>query len=144
MHIDLAPLWPVVNELSVPVLTALAGYLALLVRTWLINHAKLLSAQTDAKVGEALDGALRKGIDFALQGVEAKERQIGPVTVNNPIVAQAVIYARDHAQGAIDHFGKSDENLAEMIVARLPKPDLNPPAKVAITEIPTPQGKAAD
>ncbi|HMM15369.1 MAG TPA: hypothetical protein PKA57_12145, partial [Parvibaculum sp.] len=83
MHmIDLAALQPLVNELALAVLTALASVIA-------AKACAFLKAKRDGELGQILDKALGMGIAFAMARLNAVGAERGAVAVRSELVASA-------------------------------------------------------
>lgn len=113
MHmIDVAALQPLVNELALAVLTALASVIA-------AKACAFLKAKRDGELGQILDKALGMGIAFAMARLNAVGADRGAVAVRSELVASAVNYALAHVPQAIKALGLDGAHLARMIEARL-------------------------
>lgn len=113
MHmIDLAALQPLVNELALAVLTALASVIA-------AKACAFLKAKRDGELGQILDKALGMGIAFAMARLNAVGADRGAVAVRSELVASAANYALAHVPQAIKALGLDGAHLARMIEARL-------------------------
>jgi hypothetical protein len=113
MHtIDVAALMPLVNELVLAALTALASYAV-------AKLCALLKAKRDGELGQILDKALGMGIAFAGAKLKAAGEAHGTLSVKSEIVAEAANYAALHVPEAVKALGLDGPALTRMIEARL-------------------------
>lgn len=110
--IDLAALQPLVNELVLGVLTALASFAVAKV-------VALLKVKRDGELGRILDKALGMGIAFAMSRIEAAEDKVRTVEVKSELVASAANYALAHVPEAVKALGLDGAALVRMVEARL-------------------------
>lgn len=110
--IDLAALQPLVNELVLGVLTALASFVAARV-------VALLKVRRDGELGRILDKALAMGIAFAMSRLEAVEGRYRTVEVRSELVAAAANYALAQVPGTVKALGLDAAAIVRMVEARL-------------------------
>ena len=110
--IDLAALQPLVNEVVLGLLTALASFAV-------AKLCALLKAKRDGELGQIVDKALNMGIAFAMSRLQAAEAAHGTIEVKSELVASAANYAVAHVPEAIKALGIDVGQLAGMIEARL-------------------------
>jgi hypothetical protein len=110
--IDLTALQPLVNDLVLGLLTAIASFVA-------AKACDLLKARRDGELGVILDKALGMGIAYATAGLKAVEADHATLTVKSEIVAAAANYAVQHVPEAIAALGLDGAHLARMVEARL-------------------------
>lgn len=113
MHtIDFAVLQPLVNELLLGLLTALASLVAAKV-------CQLLKAKRDGELGQIVDKALGMGIAFATSKLDALEAGRLKVEVKSELLTEAANYALVHVPQAVKALGLDGDHLERMILARL-------------------------
>jgi len=113
MHmIDVAALQPLVNELVLAALTALASFVV-------ARACALLKAKRDGELGQILDKTLGMGIAFAMAKIKAVEEANSTIAVKNEVVAEAANYAVLHVPQTVKALGLDGEHLTRMIEARL-------------------------
>ncbi|KAB7741595.1 hypothetical protein F2P47_04110 [Parvibaculum sedimenti] len=113
MHmIDVAALQPLVNELVLAALTALASVVV-------ARACALLKAKRDGELGQILDKTLGMGIAFAMSKLKAMEDANSTLAVRSEVVAEAANYAVLHVPQTVKALGLDGEHLARMIEARL-------------------------
>ena len=113
MHmIDVAALQPLVNELVLAALTALASFVV-------ARACALLKAKRDGELGQILDKTLGMGIAFAMSKIKAVEDANSTIAVKNEVVAEAANYAVLHVPQTVKALGLDGEHLTRMIEARL-------------------------
>lgn len=113
MHtIDFAVLQPLVVDLVLGVLTALASLVA-------AKACQFLKARRDGELGAILDKALGMGIAFATARLAALGDTHRTVAVKSELVADAANYALAHVPEAVKALGLDGEHLRRMIEARL-------------------------
>lgn len=110
--IDFSAVEPLVNELLLGVLTALASFAAMRISGW-------LKARRDGELGQILEKALNMGIAFAMSRLTELEKAHRTVEVKSVLVADAVNYALVHVPDAVKALGLSGDHLQRMIEARL-------------------------
>lgn len=87
--------------------------------TWVLSLIKTKTGlDIEARHREALQGALTKAVDYAIQLV-APDR-IPDIRVRNEIIGEALGYVMRAVPDAIRHFGLSESALRSRILARLP------------------------
>lgn len=118
--IDLAPLFPDINE-ALKVLLAggvmcIMGYV-----TWILHTKapKFIDAQTQAKLAAVIDQGLNMAAQYALKTIEDHEKDLKPTT-DSKIVQIGADYAIRHIGVTLGDAGKTPQDIAEMILARLP------------------------
>lgn len=104
---------PIVNDILVPIVVALAGVLA----TWLsIKLARLLGLKNEEQVRQYLEPALQNALAYG-------QSQIGklPLTIDakNQIVATAANFAIAHVNDGLKLLGVDKEGLLRLLEARL-------------------------
>ncbi len=113
MHmIDVAALQPLVNDLVLGLLTALASIVA-------ARLCALVKAKRDGELGQILDKTLGMGISFAMSRLKVLEDGHATVPVKSELVAEAANYAVLHVPETVKALGLDGEHLARMIEARL-------------------------
>lgn len=113
MHmIDVAALSPLVNELVLGVLTALASFVV-------ARACAFLKAKRDGELGTILDKTLAMGIAFAMTRLKALADERGEIAVRSELVAEASNYAIQHVPQTLKALGLTGDHLARMIEARL-------------------------
>lgn len=122
MHIDLTPIYGLLNEGLLTLLGGIAIYLTAFAKNWLQAHAKFLGEQTDAQLAAGLNRALSNGVQIAMQKVDDLEHQYPGLPVKSQIAAWASNYAVQHSPAAIDKFGLNPSDLAIKALAYLPTP----------------------
>ncbi|MCE9650572.1 MAG: hypothetical protein K8R18_13195 [Parvibaculum sp.] len=110
--IDFVVLQPLVNELVLALLTALASVVA-------AKACQFLKAKRDGELGQILDKALGMGIAFATAKLDALEAGRLKLEVKSELVAEAANYALVHVPEAAKALGLDGEHLTRMIEARL-------------------------
>jgi len=110
--IDLAALQPLVNELALGVLTALASFVA-------ARIVALLKVKRDGELGRILDKALGMGISFAMSRLEAVEGRYRTLEVKSELVASAANYALAQVPETVKALGLDAAAVVRMIEARL-------------------------
>ncbi|HEX7776317.1 MAG TPA: hypothetical protein VF449_07295 [Parvibaculum sp.] len=110
--IDLTSLQPIVNDLVLGLLTALASFVV-------AKACDLLKAKRDGELGQILDKALGMGIAYATASLKAVEADHATVGVKSDIVAAAANYAVQHVPDAIAALGLDGAHLTRMVEARL-------------------------
>ena len=110
--IDFSTIEPLVNELLLGVLTALASFAAMRISGW-------LKARRDSELGQIVEKALNMGISFAMSRLTDLEKAHRTVEVKNALVADAANYALVHVPDAVKALGLSGDHLQRMIEARL-------------------------
>lgn len=121
-HVDLTPLYGLLNEGLLTLLGGLAIWLSAAAKIWLQEHAKFLGEQTDAQLAAGLNRALSNGVAIAMQQAESLEKQAPGIPIKSTIAAYAAEYAINHSPAAIDKFGLSPTELATKALAYLPTP----------------------
>lgn len=122
MHmIDVAALQPLVNELVLAALTALASFVV-------ARACALLKAKRDGELGQILDKTLGMGIAFAMAKIKAVEEANSTIAVKNEVVAEAANYAVLHVPQTVKALGLDGEHLTRMIEARLGVAESGQPA----------------
>lgn len=122
MHmIDVAALQPLVNELVLAALTALASFVV-------ARACALLKAKRDGELGQILDKTLGMGIAFAMSKIKAVEDANSTIAVKNEVVAEAANYAVLHVPQTVKALGLDGEHLTRMIEARLGVAESGQPA----------------
>ncbi len=113
MHtIDITSLQPLVNDLILGLLTALASFVA-------AKACDLLKAKRDGELGQILDKALGMGIAYATARMKAVEADHATASVKSDIVAAAANYAVLHVPDAVAALGLDGAHLQRMAEARL-------------------------
>lgn len=110
--IDLAALQPLVNELVLGVLTALASFVVARVVT-------LLKVKRDGELGRILDKALGMGIAFAMSKLDVVETRYRTVEVKSELVASAANYALAQVPETMKALGLDAAAIVRMVEARL-------------------------
>lgn len=110
--IDLAALQPLVNELALGVLTALASFVA-------ARIVALLKVKRDGELGRILDKALGMGISFAMSRLEAVEGRYRTLEVKSELVASAANYALAQVPETAKALGLDAAAIVRMVEARL-------------------------
>ncbi|MEN6541999.1 hypothetical protein [Parvibaculum sp.] len=110
--IDVAALQPLVNELVLATLTALASVVV-------ARACAFLKAKRDGELGQILDKTLGMGIAFAMSKLKAAEDGHATVSVKSEVVAEAANYALLHVPQTVKALGLDGEHLGRMIEARL-------------------------
>lgn len=115
---DLTHFWNYVNDGAETLVLAVGSWAIAWGKHWLETRAKFLSVQTDQVLADRADQILRQGIAMAM----AKLGTVEPKSVEGKglLVNTAGQYLVDHAPQIIDHFGLSPEQIANMVIARLP------------------------
>lgn len=112
--------WPAINE---ALTIALGGAVICLLgwSTWFLHkHAPAwLSDDAQAKIAKVIDTGLQRAVSFALNTVEAHEKDV-KITTDSKIVQIGANYAIKHMGVVLGKAGKTPVDVAEMIVARLP------------------------
>lgn len=111
-EIDFAVLQPLVMELLLGALTALASVVVAKV-------CQFLKARRDGELGQILDKALGMGIAFAMSRLDALEAGRLKVEVKSELAAEAANYALAHVPQAVKALGLDGDHLRRMIEARL-------------------------
>jgi hypothetical protein len=118
MHmIDFTMLQPLVTELLLGALTALASLVA-------AKACQFLKAKRDGELGQILDKALGMGIAFAMSKLDALETGRLRLEVKSELAAEAANYALAHVPQAVKALGLDGDHLRRMIEARLQATDL--------------------
>jgi hypothetical protein len=115
-NVDVTPLLDATFQTAATVLLAIAP----IVVGWLaIKTNKLLGLNIDEKQRAVAEHAFGMAIQYGL--AEAKARLPGrtEVEIRNEAVALAVRYAIDRYPDTLNHFGFTDESIADAITARL-------------------------
>lgn len=110
--IDLNQMMPMVTELLVAGLTALASYAVAKLCQW-------LKVQRDGELGQILDKALTMGIAFATSRLTGWTEGRMSVDVKSELAADAANYVLAHVPEAVKALGLEGEHLTRMIEARL-------------------------
>ncbi|MGB3809170.1 MAG: hypothetical protein WA943_03680 [Parvibaculum sp.] len=110
--IDFAVLQPLVNELLLGLLTALASLAV-------AKACQFLKAKRDGELGLILDKALGMGIAFAMSRLDALEAGRLKVEVKSELAAEAANYALAQVPQAVKALGLDGVSLTRMIEARL-------------------------
>lgn len=110
--IDFSTVQPLVSEMTLAMLTALASYAV-------AKLCALLNAKRDGELGQILDKALAMGISFAMSRLDAVEKGHLTLDVKNELVADAANYTLVHVPGAVKALGLDGDHLRRMIEARL-------------------------
>ena len=121
-HIDLTPIYGLINEGILTLLGGLAIYLTTFAKNWLQVHAKFLDEQTDAQLANGLNRALSNGVSIAMQKVGDMEKANPNFDTKSWVSNYAANFAISHSQDALDRFGLTPEQLAEKALAYLPTP----------------------
>lgn len=113
MHaIDFSVLQPLVSELLLAMLTALASIVA-------AKACQFLKAKRDGELGQILDKALGMGIAFAMAKLDALDADRLKFDVKSALAAEAANYALAHVPQAVKALGLDGDHLQRMIEARL-------------------------
>lgn len=110
--IDFSTVQPLVSELMLAALTALASYAV-------AKLCALLNAKRDGELGQILDKALTMGISFAMSRLDTVEKNHMTLDVKSELVADAANYALVHVPDAVKALGLDGDHLMRMIEARL-------------------------
>tara|TARA_R110000868_G_scaffold40543_4_gene139800 strand:- start:9794 stop:10180 length:387 start_codon:yes stop_codon:yes gene_type:complete len=110
--IDLGTLMPMLSEMLLAVLTALASFAVAKLCQW-------LKAKRDGELGAILDKALGMGIAFAMSRLTDWTAGRMSVDVKSELAADAANYALAHVPEAVKALGLDGEHLTRMIEARL-------------------------
>lgn len=110
--IDVAALQPLVNELVLAVLTALASVVV-------ARACAFLKAKRDGELGQILDKTLGMGLAYAMSKLKALEDGNAEISVKSELVADAANYALLHVPETVKALGLDGEHLTRMIEARL-------------------------
>lgn len=110
--IDLSVLQPVVSELLLATLTALASLVATKLCQW-------LKAKRDGELGAILDKALSMGIAFAMSRLTDWSAGRMSVDVKSELAADAANYVLAHVPDAVKALGLDGDHLTRMVEARL-------------------------
>ena len=108
---------PLINEVVIPIVVALAGVLA----TWLSTKlAALLGVKKDDALAARLEEAMKNGLAFA-QSQLADKFDKGPIDIDvkNHLIASAADYASSHVPDTLKQLGIGPHELAEKLAARL-------------------------
>lgn len=123
MHtVDLQPIYTILNEALLTLLTGLAGWAAAAAIAWVKAHVKFLSEATDQKLAEGLNRALSNGVQIAMQQVDKIEAEHPSMDTKSVITAWAANYAIGHSPQAMARWGLSPNELATKALAYLPTP----------------------
>lgn len=119
-EISLQAYWPAINEALTIVL---GGAVICLVgwATWFLHQhvPTWLSTDAQAKLSKVIDAGLNRAVQYALNTVEAHEKDV-KLTTDSKLVQVGVNYALQHIGVTLQGAGKSPADIAEMIVARMP------------------------
>lgn len=122
-HLDLSPLYQILNTAA---LTLLGGVATFLVgwASWAFHRyaAPFVGAQLETKASSDLNIALANGIAIAMQKLEGIENLHADVAVKSGLAAFAAQYAVDHTPEAVARFGLDPDELALKALAYLPPP----------------------
>ncbi|MDO8423585.1 MAG: hypothetical protein Q7S99_15640 [Parvibaculum sp.] len=110
--IDFGPLAPMVSEILLAVLTALASFVVAKLCQW-------LKAKRDGELGAILDKALAMGIAFAMSRLTDWTQGRTSLEVKNELAADAANYVLVHVPDAVKALKLDGEHLTRMIEARL-------------------------
>lgn len=130
--IDLSPAFTMINEglkilLSGGVI-CIMGYV-----TWLLHTKapKFIDAQTQAKIAAVINDGLNRAVQYALNMAATEETKAKPTT-DSLIVKIGAQYAVNHLGDTLAKAGKTPDDIAEMIVARLPVAPAVPDGPVVV------------
>lgn len=110
--IDVSILQPLLSELLLTILTALASVVA-------AKACQFLKAKRDGELGQIVDKALGMGIAFAMARLDELDTDRLKFDVKSALAAEAANYALAHVPQAVKALGLNGEHLQRMIEARL-------------------------
>ncbi|MHB2265827.1 hypothetical protein [Aliihoeflea sp. PC F10.4] len=105
-------IWDFVTPIVALVLLGIGLWLAL-------KLASLIGLKMDAFHRAAVESVLNRAIGFAIVKVGDRARAGIPIAVKNQALAVAADYALRSIPGALKYFGKSRDDVIEMIEARI-------------------------
>lgn len=133
--IDFSQYWPAINEALTIVLggaiICAAGFLTYALH----KYAIFLSASQQERLAKIINEGLNRAAQYALNTIEAHEKDV-KITTDSKLVQIGANYALRHMQITLDKAGKTPQDVAEMIVARLPVAPTESDKTGAIAPIP--------
>jgi hypothetical protein len=109
-----------------PILDALVALLAALLTglgSWAVTRfSTYLKLQNDSQVRAVITAGVNTAIGYAITKLQASADQLGEVRTQNQVVAEATGFLAAHFPDALKYFGLTTDDLARMILARLPAP----------------------
>jgi len=117
--ISFAQYWPAINEGLTIVLGGAVICAAGFLTYALHKYATFLSASQQERLAKIINDGLNRAAQYALNTIEAHEKDM-KITTDSKLVQIGANYALRHMQVTLDKAGKTPQDVAEMIVARLP------------------------
>jgi hypothetical protein len=109
-----------------PMLDAIVGLLAALLTglgSWAVTRfSTYLKLQNDSQVRAVVTAGVNTAIGYAITKLQASTADLGSVKTQNALVAEATTFMAAHFADGLKYFGLSTDDLARMILARLPAP----------------------
>jgi hypothetical protein len=109
-----------------PVLDAIVALLAALLTglgSWAVTRfSTYLKLQNDSQVRAVVTAGVNTAIGYAITKLQASTADLGSVKTQNALVAEATTFMAAHFADGLKYFGLSTDDLARMILARLPAP----------------------
>jgi hypothetical protein len=129
MHdtLNLAPLFPDINEFVGLVMTGIAGWAVKWLLSVMKGHAAFLDQQTQELIASGFSRALQNGMSIATAKLQAGEAEHSTVTVNSWLAQVAGQYAIDHSPDYVATFlgdktpQEAIQHAADKALAYLPK-----------------------
>ena len=87
--------------------------------------SSLIGLQRDAKIREYLDKAIIHGLAYAHEKIITSDHNIKDVATRSKVVAEASNYLLSKVPDAVKHFNLGDNDLRQMLYARLNQTNQN-------------------
>ena len=121
--VDLVPLWDVVLNTSVAVITTVAVASARYFIKWLSTKTDLINKQAESVLAERIDYALHAGIGYAEAWVKSKiadpESPIRSIQIDNIFVEMAAKYVINSVPDSLRSLNITPDRVKEMVLSRL-------------------------